>query len=157
MGFKGCIRELVSENKDFQALSVDLAISGRPEVGRVFHNMLKCGCKDLECENGGSCEERAEDFRCECRIGFTGSQCQISGEPSSSNKSVWLLENRLKDLRSQELKLVIDESEEWDNHFNTICCVIKRFGLKVYESVFDGKWGRGLGTVGGGEGTCGGN
>ena len=80
MGFKGCIRELESENEDLRERPLDLTISEKEDPARVFHRVKKCGCKDLECQNEGSCQERPEDFRCECKLGYTGSECQISGE-----------------------------------------------------------------------------
>ena len=80
MGFKGCIRELETENKDLRENPVDLMISVNTDPGRVFHRVKKCGCKDLECQNDGNCQERPPDFRCQCKPGYTGPQCQISGE-----------------------------------------------------------------------------
>ena len=59
---------------------MDLMISVNTDPGRVFHRVKKCGCKDLECQNEGNCQERPPDFRCQCKPGYTGPQCQISGE-----------------------------------------------------------------------------
>ena len=85
MGFKGCIRELETENKDLRENPVDLMILGDTEFTdprRVFHRVKKCGCKDkdLECQNLGNCQERPPDYRCQCKLGYTGPQCQILGE-----------------------------------------------------------------------------
>jgi len=78
VGFKGCIREFESENEDLRERPLDLTISEKKDPTRKFYRVKKCGCKDVECQNGGSCEERSEDFRCECKIGYTGPQCQIA-------------------------------------------------------------------------------
>ena len=79
MGFKGCIRELETENKDLREIPVDLMITGNTDPGRVFYRVKKCGCKDLECQNEGTCQERPQDFKCQCKLGYTGPQCQIIG------------------------------------------------------------------------------
>lgn len=57
-------------------------ISGDTDPGRVFYRVKKCGCKDkdLDCQNLGNCQERPPDFRCQCKFGYTGPQCQILGE-----------------------------------------------------------------------------
>lgn len=80
VGFKGCIREFESENEDLRERPLDLTISEKNDPTRKFYRVKKCGCKDVECQNGGSCEERPEDFRCECKIGYTGPQCQIASK-----------------------------------------------------------------------------
>ena len=74
-GFKGCIRDVESEYEDLRERPLDLTFSEKEDVTRVFKNVKKCGCKDLECQNGGQCLSRLNDFRCECKLGFTGPQC----------------------------------------------------------------------------------
>ena len=80
MGFKGCIREFETEKEDLRENLLDLSISKDQDSEREPHNVKKCGCKDVKCENRGSCIERLNDFRCDCPIGYTGPQCQIVGK-----------------------------------------------------------------------------
>jgi len=83
--FKGCIRDVESEYEDLRERPLDLTFSEKEDVTRVFKNVKKCGCKDLECQNGGRCLSRFNDFRCECKLGFTGPQC---GTESCGNGTV---------------------------------------------------------------------
>ena len=79
MAFKGCIREVEAENENLREKPLDLTYKENDPT-RVFVNVKKCGCKDLKCENGGTCEPRETDFRCQCKLGFTGPQCQIESK-----------------------------------------------------------------------------
>ena len=83
-GFKGCIRDVESEDEDLREKPLDLTVSlaDTQDPVRVFYNVKKCGCKDQTCQNDGTCEPREDDFRCECPLGFTGPQCQIQSEIS---------------------------------------------------------------------------
>ena len=78
--FKGCIRDVESEDEDLQERPLDLTFSEEKDVTRVFTNVKKCGCKDLKCQNGGQCVSRLNDFRCECKLGFTGPQCETESK-----------------------------------------------------------------------------
>ena len=78
--FKGCIRDVESEDEDLREKPLDLTVSEKKDPTRVSVNVLKCGCKDLTCQNGGTCVSRLTDFRCECKLGFTGPQCQLTSE-----------------------------------------------------------------------------
>lgn len=78
--FKGCIRDVESEYEDLRERPLDLTFSEKEDVTRVFKNVKKCGCKDLKCQNGGQCVSRLNDFRCECKLGFTGPQCETESK-----------------------------------------------------------------------------
>lgn len=78
--FKGCIRDVESEYEDLRERPLDLTFSEKEDLKRVFKNVKKCGCKDLICQNGGQCVSRLNDFRCECKLGFTGPQCETKSK-----------------------------------------------------------------------------
>lgn len=82
VGFKGCIRELETENEDLRERPLDLMISERNNgaTNRVFHRVKKCGCIDHGCQDRGRCIQRDHDFRCECQDGYTGYRCNIKGK-----------------------------------------------------------------------------
>ena len=78
--FKGCIRDVESEDEDLREKPLDLTFSEKEDLTRVFKNVKKCGCKDLTCQNGGQCVSRLNDFRCECKLGYTGPQCETASK-----------------------------------------------------------------------------
>ena len=82
VGFTGCIREFETEDEELRESPQDLSqfqAEDNSDV-RTFVAVKKCGCKDTECLNAGSCVERTDDFWCDCKIGYTGPQCEILGE-----------------------------------------------------------------------------
>ena len=81
-GFQGCIRELMVEDEDLREKPLDLSYAERA-LTRKFVKVKTCGCKDTGCQNNGVCVDRKYDFRCECRVGFTGPQCQVEGKKES--------------------------------------------------------------------------
>lgn len=80
-GFKGCMRDFVSEDEDLRERPLDISVSfeegEKEDPTRLFVKVTKCGCKDQPCQNDGKCAQRKRDFRCDCKLGFTGPQCQI--------------------------------------------------------------------------------
>ena len=88
VGFRGCIREFETEKEDLRENLLDLSISKDQDSEREPHNVKKCGCKDVNCKNGGLCKERLNDFRCDCPIGYTGPQCQIVGKCDDLTKEI---------------------------------------------------------------------
>ena len=49
-----------------------------------YHNCI-CGafldiydCMGANCQNGGSCVDMVNNYRCDCVIGFSGAECEIS-------------------------------------------------------------------------------
>ena len=82
LGFTGCIREFKTEDEELRESPQDLShFEADDNSGvRTFVDVMKCGCKDAECLNEGSCLKRQKDFWCDCKIGYTGRQCEIIGE-----------------------------------------------------------------------------
>ena len=35
-------------------------------------------CKPNPCENDGTCTDLIDDFKCDCKTGFSGKKCEIS-------------------------------------------------------------------------------
>ena len=83
-GFKGCIRDFESEDENLRErpldISVDFAKGENQNPARLFVNVMKCGCKDKPCQNDGICAQREKDFRCDCKLGFTGPHCEIKSK-----------------------------------------------------------------------------
>ena len=83
-GFKGCIRDFESEDENLRErpldISVDFAKGENQNPARLFVNVMKCGCKDKPCQNDGICAQRERDFRCDCKLGFTGPHCEIKSK-----------------------------------------------------------------------------
>ncbi|KAI0231853.1 hypothetical protein LSAT2_017798 [Lamellibrachia satsuma] len=42
-------------------------------------------CLSYPCSNGGSCNDEPGRYSCNCPVGFIGENCQLRGEPCSSN------------------------------------------------------------------------
>ncbi|XP_023812630.1 basement membrane-specific heparan sulfate proteoglycan core protein isoform X11 [Oryzias latipes] len=67
-GFVGCIRQLIIQGEEVIFKDLDRSSTG----------VTNCPtCKDQPCQNGGRCEDSdASLYKCSCRSGFTGSNCQ---------------------------------------------------------------------------------
>lgn len=71
--FKGCISQLIINSK-----LVNLA----PSQCKVAYGVELCkSCMDVQCDNGGICQEAQNDqgHVCLCQSGFSGDQCEKEG------------------------------------------------------------------------------
>ncbi|XP_068237860.1 protein eyes shut-like isoform X2 [Palaemon carinicauda] len=71
-GFRGCVFDLrVAQNPEGPWTALRLAQAT---------NVKECGtdeCKEHSCKNGGRCVGLGATLRCDCSIGWKGSQCEI--------------------------------------------------------------------------------
>ena len=59
-------------------------------LSQFYHTLCKCiftaitvisltvlqACEENICKNGGNCSKHVDDYRCDCRPGFTGILCE---------------------------------------------------------------------------------
>ncbi|KAM9665229.1 protein eyes shut homolog [Trichechus inunguis] len=69
-GFKGCIRELQVNNKEF---IIDEAL-----CGKNIENCHVPGCAHHPCHNNGICTSESENWFCECPRRYSGKLCQFA-------------------------------------------------------------------------------
>ena len=51
-------------------------------------------CRSAPCQNGGTCRDLVNAYRCDCRPGYTGGNCQTGGktkneEDKTKNKQIY--------------------------------------------------------------------